>query len=1331
MKTTTKWIFFALTLVCFSPSFGQTRSYLKMMEDMSINFYTVCDSAEAYFSVNGKGKGSGYTPYLRWKYLNESMYYPSGDRTIDHLAPYMAYQELKKAPHTRLFQDGGWRSLGPDSITNITGHYAAGLGRLDLVLVNHSNPQQMYVASRSGGLWRTNDDGDTWQQHTDFVGSTGIYTASASPLNFDSILVNVSIPNIAQSLGIYRSTDGGVTFSPTAFTPQALGVSSIDVFVIKYHPRVPNLVFVGTNRGIFRSTDNLQTWTQLNPTWDVRDIEFHPTDNSIIYVSDYYYWAFASNPNTIYKSTNQGLSYQATPVLVGNNGEYVNISVSNDCPNCVYLASKNGTWKSFNEGESFEAIPVTSNPPNTPEDQPFNQGESVPNDQDTSVFITGHVNVYRSINGGRHFDKCADWHLGEALNGNGTLWQNFQSSTSYVHADVRYLECIDGIFYVCTDGYMARSADNGITWQRLTNNIGIRENYCAGTAQSDHNTTLLGSQDNGTTLIDNNGWTEVYGADGMEAIIHPLNEQFSIFSIQNGNRRRSIDGGLSSELIFDPNPVPGLDDSDSAEWVAPLLTDPNDHFTLYHFGLRTYKSTDFGNTWTVLGAPSTFSGKIMKAAIAENNSQLIVIARLDFIELSTDGGITYSTIKNNLPNNWITDIAFDPNNDSTIIITYDWSTTGRWIMMTNDLGQTWTNITYNLDGLPIQTVAIDHTDNATIYLGGRIGFYKKTMNATNWELYDENLPNCMVRDLEINYGSNTLKAATYGRGLWEYTLAGRANYPAILTTEINNDVSWTSPKETIEQFVTSTISYESTITSAFVKWSLNNNTLNNNILMTNISDSTWRAVSSLPTGMVGDKVFFKVFAVGENNDTTETYKFMYQIKPYVYCDGVGGTLANWSFFIQNYSCSNVLNNNSGDTETNYFANLPVFLWKDSSYTATANFNNTWGLNDLTIWIDYNNNTDFESNELVVLDLNTGSTGTGQFTVPNTVTDDTVKMRVRLSYWDEVDPCTTTAGEIEDYPVYLRSVPNLAFSGNTSFCLGQLVNLNYSGTFTDSLNWVISDGVANYPYTGNSISTNVLALGSYSVILNGYKYGMLFSDTVANAFSIYNSPVVNAGTDITVCQGESITVNASGASQYVWNAPFTVPNGLPFTPPVGTHTLSVTGTDTNGCSDQDTLQLIIMSSPTAAATINNSSILESNTASTYQWIDCSNETTIAEATNQLFTPSANGVYAVVVTNNSACIDTSDCVTYSLVGINDLPDGMVAIYPNPSHDFVMLSVTKEMIGEEIEITGTMGELVYTTTILQQEQKIDLSTYASGIYYLAFKKDATTKKHKLIRL
>ena len=110
--------------------------------------------------------------------------------------------------------------------------------------------------------------------------------------------------------------------------------------------------------------------------------------------------------------------------------------------------------------------------------------------------------------------------------------------------------------------------------------------------------------------------------------------------------------------------------------------------------------------------------------------------------------------------------------------------------------------------MPIRSVVIDHTDNSTIYLGTEIGVYKKAMSENIWSSYSENLPNMTVMELEIIYGSNTLRAATWGRGLWEYSIDGREDFPAILTTEISNQPTDTQPKVNIDQYVTSTITYD-------------------------------------------------------------------------------------------------------------------------------------------------------------------------------------------------------------------------------------------------------------------------------------------------------------------------------------------------------------------------------------------------------------------------------------------------------------------------------------------------------------------------------------------
>ena len=119
-------------------------------------------------------------------------------------------------------------------------------------------------------------------------------------------------------------------------------------------------------------------------------------------------------------------------------------------------------------------------------------------------------------------------------------------------------------------------------------------------------------------------------------------------------------------------------------------------------------------------------------------------------------------------------------------------------------------------------------------------------------------------ELEIMYGSNTLRVATWGRGLWEYSLDGREDFPVILTTEISNQPTDTQPKVNIDQFVTSTISYDGEISNAYIQWSEGISSVVNTIPMTNTSGITWVTDSSIPNQAEGTKVYFKVFMFGSS-----------------------------------------------------------------------------------------------------------------------------------------------------------------------------------------------------------------------------------------------------------------------------------------------------------------------------------------------------------------------------------------------------------------------------------------------------------------------------------
>lgn len=1308
---------------------AQSKAYQAMMDDSRYNYYQVCDSAEAYFKTIDKDKkGSGYKAFLRWKHENESKYFPTGNRLVDEYLPIKEYDRIKGEQTTnttnRLFLTGGWKSLGPDTMGIITGHYAAGLGRVEYVEINKSNPQQIYMGSRSGGLWRTNNGGSTWQHGTDFLAASGVNVISASPSNFDSVLINVRNAGNGVSFGIYRSIDGGSTFSVTPFNPSnpSLGFgglgSDFKINMIKYHPRIPNLVFVGTDRGIYRSTDNLQTWVRSNTSWNVQDIEFHPTNNNIIYVYENYYWG--SNKNKIFKSINQGVTYSPLIDLPGNSNARIHITIVDAYPNCVFASSDNGIWKSFDEGFTFNTTV-----------SPAPGGISLwcarPSDLDTSKYVSGYLDLFKSNDGGKSFAQCTSWYLQDALNGgSGTTNQvNYNTSLRYVHADCNYLTNVNGSFYACTDGFLCKSTDNGNTWQKLNLSTGIRENYNLGLSQSNHYRTICGSQDNGTSIKTENGWIEAYGADGMEGLIHPLNDKWMIGSTQNGGRRRTFDGGLTTDGVTPPQ---------SGYWVAPMVYDPNNHMTIYSFAKNVFKSTNFGTTWTMLGTSTTFpTNNIEYASIAENNSNIIAITFEEKINLSVDGGLTFTDIKGTLPNNWITDVVFDPKHDSTIIVTYDtYQNNGQKVYITKNLGATWQNITYNLGNMPLYSVLVDHTDSSTIYVGAAIGVYKKSMNANTWNLYNIDLPNVRVSEMEINYGSNSIKAATWGRGLWEYSIVDRQTYPAIVTTSITSGVTLLTPKETVDQYVTSLINYTgSTLTSVYVKWSYAAPTFTNSIMMNNIGGGYWKSATALPNGPVGSKVFFKVFAVGSSGDTTETYKFMYTIQPFSYCTASATTDAN-NMHINRFRLANVDKTSTNTTYT-FYPSTPIILYKDSVYNAIGNFNMGFsGSNDFNVWIDYNIDATFASDEIVVNKPNfifSGpATTNATFTVPSSAIDDTTRLRARYAYWGNGDdPCGSALGEVEDYMVIIRQAPVITFTGNTSFCYGTNLNFNYNGTLADSIKWVLTNGINTYSINGNAVTSNTLNVGVYTITLIAYKYGLPFTKTYPNYFTIHTLPIltVNSGS---ICTGGSFTITPSGASTYTYSG------GTSVVSPTITSSYSVTGTSSVGCtaSAPAVSSVSVNPLPSISAMSSNTIICVGATATltasggtSYIWNTTSTATTIAVS------PLITTTYNVIGTNVFGCSNNfniiqnvSTCTDIDNTFANE--NILEEIYPNPNNGSFLINLNQE---SKIFITDALGKIIYKNNHSSGFNIIELLYVSNGVYFVSIESNKRIKTYKLV--
>lgn len=1113
-----------LSLFAFSQK-GKNSSFNRLKHNTNVNFYTVCDSAEAYFNTIDKTKkGSGYKEFLRWKNDNEPRYAPSGNRMVNHYMPYEEYERIKNESTTgkneSILAGNQWSCIGPFQINDISGHYAVGLGRLEYVEVNKNNKQQIYLGSRSGGLWRTNDEGATWIHNTDFLPASGVDYMAAMPTNFNYLIFNVRNSSNGYSHGIYKTTDGGVTISPTNFVPAnvtfgGLG-SNFVIQHIKYHPTIPNLVFVGTNKGLYRSTDNLQTWTRLSTYTDVWEIDFHPSNSSIIYIYSHAY------KNRILKSTDTGLTFTTMPILANNLDAYLKITTVASEPNNIYVSSDNGIWKSTDAGVTFSVMV-------NPAPAGVSLTSCMPNNLDTTNFVGGYVDCYRSIDNAVTFTQATAWSLGNtAFYGTADFMTKFNTATKYIHADIDYLDCVNGIFYACTDGFLAKSEDKGETWQKLNMNMSIRENYSLGISQSNNSVLITGSQDNGTTIKNENGWVESYGGDGMECIVHPLNYEYMVGSSQYGGRYQYLNGRNANSITPDGGA--------NAYWEAPLLFDPNDHMRLYTFHTMVKRSDDFGTTWVDLGTPALFAaGNINRAAIAYNNSNIMAMTQGSNIVLSNDGGNTFVSITNGLPSNTITDLTFDPNNDNTIYVTYSsYLNNGNKIFVSTNSGASWQNITYNLGNMPIWAITVSKSDGM-IYAGAEIGVYRKTAASTTWSLFNDQLPNVAITDLEINYGSNTLKASTWGRGSWEAKLFGRENHPSIEKTVITNQPTFNLPKATVPQYVTSTINYSGTLTNVRVAWAVGSPNFNgtNVIPMSLVSGNIWKSNAPLPDQAVGTKMYFKVIATGSSGDTSETYKFMYEVKPFLYCDAAG----SYTRHITRFKCSNV-DNVTANTVYTHYSTPEITMFKGESYNTIATFTSLSSINetDFYIWIDFNNDADFSEDEklvsLVNIPYSTNPTINPIITIPSSVNNGTYRMRVRLGYYQlSSTPCGTSDGEVEDYTVTILDKPTITFSGNSSYCLNSNVSLNYTGSPVSSLSWTLTNGIDSYNFTGNTVNTTSLPVGNYSVLINYVVNGANFSELFPDYFIVSKQPTAVDITNVNeaICANTTKQLNATGGN----------------------------------------------------------------------------------------------------------------------------------------------------------------------------------------------------------
>lgn len=762
--------FILFTIAIFASLNLSAQKWLQNLpKEKSRSEYTLFDYRDAFnnywdeYNVKGgyyyegeiKLKAGGWKQFHRWYWDMETKINPATGQFPSTTAEEQFNLYYAKNPVTKS-ADGNWIQMGP---YNSYGGYF-GIGRLNCVAFHPSNNSTYWVGAPSGGLWVTTNAGSSWTCLTDnnqvlgvsdiiiandFETSQTIYIATGDKDAFDN-----------RSLGILKSTDAGATWHTTglSFNP----ADFIMVNRMLADPNNDNTIIAATTDGVFKTTDGGTNWNLLT-SYDFIDLEYKPADFNTLYGSNLSGGIFVSiDGGSNWTQTLDVVDALRTELAISANQVatvYAVVSNSEDGLYGIYKSTDSGVnftqvldgstnnllgWEALgndNSGQAWYDLSIAVSP------------------TDANVVLVGGINTWRSIDGGSSWSIVNHW------------WgDNVQD----VHADKHMLNFrSNGDLFECNDGGIYFSSDNGSSWTDKTNGIVTSQMYKLSNSASEENLFIAGLQDNGTKLYYFDDWYDVKGGDGMECLIDYSNPEIQYATYVYGQIDRTMSLWYEEVTDISPNGNP------DGAWVTPYIIDPVNPQILYIGYADVYKTTNRGDSWAMISDIDS-EDKIRSMAVAPSNTQVLYIADNTTIWKTTNGGISWTDITGSLPvsSAYIRYIAIKNNDPNTVWITLS-GYTNPGVYQTEDGGVSWTNISAGLPPIPTNTIVQNKLNTSTVelYCGTDYGVYLKTGN-NNWMLFNNGLPNVKIGELEIWFGTSSitskLRAATYGRGLWQSDL---------------------------------------------------------------------------------------------------------------------------------------------------------------------------------------------------------------------------------------------------------------------------------------------------------------------------------------------------------------------------------------------------------------------------------------------------------------------------------------------------------------------------------------------------------------------------------
>ncbi len=773
---------------------------------------------------------------------------------------------IKKEQLTQksLVKNVAFKNIGPTVMS----------GRVTDLAVNPDDPTEFYVGYASGGVWHTKNNGTTFNpildtSNTQNVGDIAVDWKSKT------IWVGTGENNSSRSsyagIGILKSTDNGKTW-------QNMGLKdSHHIGRILINPNNPDEVIVGVmghlyspnqERGIYKTTDGGKTWTQklfVDELSGIIDIQSSPDNFNLMFASswtkDRKAWNFngSGNNSAIYKSIDAGntwikVSTKKSGFPIGEGVGRIGLAVFNDT---IIYALHDSQFRRAPEKEEKHGLTKEDFKPMTVEtfleldDKKLNEflktngfqekyraenvkqmvrsGNVKPIDlakylenANSMLFETPVIGaeVYKSEDGGLSWKKTHNDYIDGLYYSYGYYFgeirvdpqdensiyvlgvpilkskdggQTFTSmSRENVHSDHQALwvnpkksgHLING-----NDGGLNMSYDAGETWEKLNVNS-VGQFYSINVDHAKPYNIYGGLQDNGVWVGASNAqenkswnqsgqypWKRIMGGDGMQVQIDNRDNNIVYTGYQFGNYYRL---NLKTEERTYIQPKHKLGENPYRfNWQTPILLSPHNQDILYLGGNKLMRSMNQGTDWIAISDDLTNGGK--KGNIAYGTLTTISESPFQFgliytgsddglIEVTKNAGGSWETISNTLPKDlWVSRIIASQHKKERVYVTlngYRWDDFTVYAYMSNDYGKTWKNIGSKIPTSPVNVIKEDPANENIIYLGTDNGAYISFNQGQSWDAFSKGLPSVAIHDIVVQPNEKHLLLGTHGRSIY-------------------------------------------------------------------------------------------------------------------------------------------------------------------------------------------------------------------------------------------------------------------------------------------------------------------------------------------------------------------------------------------------------------------------------------------------------------------------------------------------------------------------------------------------------------------------------------